>query len=197
MGAQMKNARTRFGLVAALALGLAACGGDADEAALSADGAEDRTSETFAAVLGKDPSLSIAAQKLEAAGLMGALDGEASYTIFVPTNAAFQALGEQGSTLLEDPQYSAIVAAVLRNHMVPGVLDIAAIDKAVADAGGEATVANFGGGVLMLARDEGSLIVREASGSKATLDGKVTLVGKGALIAIDTVLVEPALLAAP
>lgn len=193
----MKNAKTRLGLVAGLALVLAACGGDATETALTADGAEDRTSETFAAVLGKDPSLSIATQQLEAAGLMGALDGEASYTIFIPTNAAFQALGEQGSTMLEDQQYSAIVAAVLRNHMVPGVLDTGAIDNAIADAGGEAAVANFGGGVLALAREEGGLVIREASGSKAVLDGKVTLVGKGALIAIDTVLVDPALLPVP
>ncbi len=193
----MKIAKARFGLVAGLALALAACGGDGSETALTSDGVQDRTSDTFAVVLGKDPSLSIAAQQLEASGLMDALDGEASYTVFVPTNAAFQALGEQGSTLLEDPQYSAIVAAVLRTHMVPGVLDIAAINKAVADAGGEATVANFGGGVLTLAREEGRLVVREASGQKAAFDGKVTLVGKGALIAIDTVLVDPALLAAP
>ncbi len=193
----MKISKARFVLVAGLALALAACGGDASETALASDGVEDKTSETFAAVLGRDPSLSIAAQKLEAAGLMTALDGEASYTIFVPTNAAFQALGEQGSTLLEDPQYSAIVAAVLRNHMVPGVLDTNAIDKAIADAGGEAAVVNFGGGVLTLAREDGVLVIREASGRKAKFDGKVMLVGKGALIAIDTVLVDPALLSAP
>lgn len=192
----MKNTKTRFGLVVGLALALAACGGNANETALSSDGVEDRTGETFAAVLKQDPSLSMAAQQLEAAGLMGALDGEASYTIFVPTNVAFEALGEPGRTLLEDPQYSAIAAAMLRNHMVPGVLDIAAIDKAIADAGGEAAVANFGGSVLTLAREEDGLVVREASGHKAALDGKVKLVGKGALIAIDTVLVDPALLAA-
>lgn len=191
----MKISNIRLGLVAGLALALAACGGDASEAALASDGVENKTSETFAAVLGADPSLSIATQQLEAAGLMGALDGEASYTIFVPTNAAFQALGEQGSTLLDDPQYSGIVAAVLRNHMVPGVLDTAEIDKAIADAGGEAAVANFGGGVLTLAREEGNLVIREASGRKAMLDGKVTLVGNGALIAIDTVLVDPVALA--
>lgn len=193
----MKNAKIRFGLVAGLALVLAACGGDGTEKALSSDGAEDRTSETFAAVLEQDPSLSIASRQFEAAGLMGALDGEASYTIFVPTNAAFEALGEQGSTLLADPQNSAIVAAVLRNHMVPGVLDAAAIDKAIADAGGEAAVANLGGGVLTLARQDDRLVVSDASGRKAALGGKVTLVGKGALVAIDTVLVDPALLASP
>lgn len=193
----MRIAKTRLGLFGGLALALAACGSDAKETALSAGGIEDRTSETFAAVMKQDPALSIAQKQLEAAGLIGALDGEASYTVFVPTNAAFQTLGEQGSTMLEDPQYSAIVAALLRNHMVPGVLDTAAIDKAIADAGGEAAVANFGGGVLTLTREEGQLVVREASGRKATLDGKVIHVGKGALIAIDTVLVDPVLLPAP
>lgn len=193
----MKNTKTRFCLAAGFALILAACGSEVTETAVSADGVEDRSSETFAAVLAKDPSLSIAAQQLEAAGLMGALDGQASYTVFAPTNQAFDALGEQGSALLEDPQYSAIIAAVLRNHMVPGVLDFAAIETAIGEAGGEAAVANFGGGVLTLARENGQLVIREASGRKAALDGKVKFVGKGALIAIDTVLVDPALLPAP
>lgn len=192
-----KTASARIGLVTVMALALAACSADAEEAALTAEGVEDRTSDTFAAVLGRDETLSIAAGQLEAAGLMDALDGEASYTVFVPTNAAFQALGEQGSMLVEDPQHRAIVAAVLRSHMVPGVLEKAAIDKAIADGGGEAAVVNFGGGVLTLAREEGALFVREASGRKAALDGKVTLVGKGALIAVDAVLVDPVLLAAP
>ncbi len=193
----MANAKIRFGLVAGLALMLASCGDDAAQTALSAEGAEDQTGENFAAVLGKEPSLSIAAQQLETTGLLAALDGEASYTVFLPTNAAFEALGEQGGALIEDPQYRAVVAAVLRNHMVPGVLDRAAIDKAIADGGGEAAVANFGGGVLVLSREEDRLVVRDASGRKAALDGKVTRVGKGALIAIDTVLVDPDLLTAP
>lgn len=193
----MANAKIRFGLVAGLALMLASCGDDAAQTALSAEGAADQTGENFAAVLGKEPSLSIAAQQLETTGLLAALDGEASYTVFLPTNAAFEALGEQGGALIEDPQYRAVVAAVLRNHMVPGVLDRAAIDKAIADGGGEAAVANFGGGVLVLSREEDRLVVRDASGRKAALDGKVTRVGKGALIAIDTVLVDPDLLKAP
>lgn len=193
----MANAKIRFGLVAGLALMLASCGDDAAQTALSAEGAEDQTGENFAAVLGKEPSLSIAAQQLETTGLLAALDGEASYTVFLPTNAAFEALGEQGGALIEDPQYRAVVAAVLRNHMVPGVLDRAAIDKAIADGGGEAAVANFGGGVLVLSREEDRLVVHDASGRKAALDGKVTRVGKGALIAIDTVLVDPDLLTAP
>ena len=192
----MANAKIRFGLVAGLALMLASCGDDAAQTALSAESAEDQTGENFAAVLGKDPSLSVAAEQLETTGLLAALDGEASYTVFIPTNAAFEALGEQGGALIEDPQYRAVVAAVLRNHMVPGVLDRAAIDKAIADGGGEAAVANFGGGVLVLSREEDRLVVRDASGRKAALDGKVTRVGKGALIAIDTVLVDPDLLTA-
>jgi uncharacterized surface protein with fasciclin (FAS1) repeats len=143
-----------------------------------------------------DPSLSIAADVLAKTGLMGALVGEASTTIFIPTNAAFEALGEQNGKLIADPQYSAIAAAALRHHMVPGILDIEAINKAITDAGGEATVANFGCSVLTLTSEKDGLVVQDASGRKASIRGRVTIVGNGALIAIDAVLVDPALLTA-
>ena len=193
----MTNRTMGFGLVAGLALALAACSGEGGEAAASADGVADKRSETFAQVLADDPSLSIAAAALERTGLMGALDGKANTTIFIPTNAAFGALGDQGGKLLEDPQNSAITAAVLRNHMVPGILDIEAINKAVTDAGGVAAIANFGGEVLTVTSEAGGLVVRNASGQKAVVPGKVTIVGNGAIIAIDAVLVDPALLPAP
>lgn len=193
----MKNRTIRFGLVAGLALALVACSGADGEAEVSPAGVEDRRSETFAQVLTQDPSLSIAADAFEQTGLMGALDGKASTTIFIPTNAAFEALDEQTGKLLAEPQNSAIAAAVLRNHMVPGNLDLVAINKAIADAGGKADVANFGGGVLTLSSETGGLIVTDASGRKAAIPGRITIVGNGALIAIDAVLVDPALLPTP
>lgn len=192
----MKNRKMGRALAACLVLVLAACGGAEGETALSPDGLVDKQNETFAQVLSDDPSLSIAADALVGTGLIGALDGEASTTIFIPTNAAFEALGEPSGKLLADPQNSAIAAAVLRNHMVPGILDIEAINKAITDADGKATVANFGGGVLTLTSENGGLVVRDASGRKANIPGRVTIVGNGALIAIDAVLVDPALLPA-
>lgn len=193
----MTNRIMGLGLVAGLALALAACSGADGETAASADGVTDKRSETFAQVLMADPSLSIAAAAFERTGLMGALDGKASTTIFIPSNAAFEALDEQSRKLLEDPQNSAITAAVLRNHMVPGVLDIEAINKAMTNAGGEAAIANFGGEVLTLTNEAGGLVVRNAAGQKATIPGRITIVGNGALIAIDAVLVDPTLLPTP
>lgn len=193
----MTNRTVGVGLVAGLALALAACSGVDGETAASADGVTDKRNETFAQVLIADPSLSIAAAALERTGLMGALDGKASTTIFIPSNTAFEALGGQSGKLLKDPENNAITAAVLRNHMVPGVLDIEAINKAITDAGGEAAIANFGGEVLTLTSEAGGLVVRNAAGQKATIPGRITIVGNGALIAIDAVLVDPALLLAP
>lgn len=197
----MTNRIMGFGLAAGLALplalALAACSGADGETTDSADGVTDKRSETFAQALTEDPSLSIAAAALERTGLMGALDGKASTTIFIPTNAAFEALGDQSGKLLEDPQNSAITAAVLRGHMVPGVLDIEALNKAVTDAGGEAAIANFGGEVLTLTSEAGGLVVQNASGQKAAIPGRITIVGNGALIAVDAVLVDPALVPAP
>lgn len=193
----MKNHTTRVCFAAGLAMALAACGSENIETAVSSEAVEDRRDETFAQVLFQDPSLSIAAEAFERTGLIGALDGEATYTIFIPTNAAFEALGEDTGKLLADPQNSAIAAAVLRNHMVPGVLDMEAINKAIGDAGGKAAVANFGGGVLTLTKEDGEIVVRDELGRKAAVPGGGSLVGNGTLIAINAVLVDPALLPNP
>ena len=55
---------------------------------------------------------------VEAAGLVGALKGEGPFTVFAPTNAAFEALGDQVSALLADP--SGDLTQILLYHVVPG-----------------------------------------------------------------------------
>jgi len=54
------------------------------------------------------------------AGLVETLSGPGPFTIFIPTDAAFDRLSEdQRATLYEDPE---TLARVLKYHIVPGII---------------------------------------------------------------------------
>lgn len=124
-------------LAGALALSLAACDGNTTDTAQTTSSAQDRTNETLAQALSRDANFSTAANALETTGLIGVMDGDAAYTIFMPTNAAFDALGTEQAAIVSGPENGAITAALMRAHMVPGALDMQAIEQAIADGGGK------------------------------------------------------------
>jgi uncharacterized surface protein with fasciclin (FAS1) repeats len=67
-----------------------------------------------------DPRFSTLVAAIEAAGLAGTLSGPGPFTVFAPTNAAFDALpaGTVDSLLL--PENQAQLADILTYHVVPG-----------------------------------------------------------------------------
>lgn len=74
--------------------------------------------QTLADLLANTPALSTASEALDAAGLTGTLsDPDASFTVFVPRDAAFETLTVDALT--DD---TALLADVLRYHVVEGTL---------------------------------------------------------------------------
>jgi uncharacterized surface protein with fasciclin (FAS1) repeats len=81
--------------------------------------------ETIVDVASGDPNFSILVTALTETGLAGALDGKGQFTVFAPTNAAFEDLaGELGLSLgglvdflLANPEY---LEEVLLYHVAPG-----------------------------------------------------------------------------
>jgi len=111
--------------VLALALGIAACGGGDDETTGSTTATEEKattaTEENVVAVAQQTPDLSTLVKAVSAAGLVETLEEPGPYTVFAPTNKAFEALGGTLDTLLE-PQNKAELAEILTYHVVPGEL---------------------------------------------------------------------------
>jgi len=111
--------------VLALALGVAACGGGDDETTGSTAATEEKasaaTEENVVAVAQQTPDLSTLVKAVSAAGLVETLEEPGPYTVFAPTNKAFEALGGTLDTLLE-PQNKAELAEILTYHVVPGEL---------------------------------------------------------------------------
>lgn len=105
----------------ALAVGLAACGGDDDTTAAetSSDTAMEGGMEgagNIVAVAKETPDLSILVEAVAAAGLVETLEEPGPYTVFAPTNEAFEALGGQLEELLE-PANKEELAEILTYHV--------------------------------------------------------------------------------
>jgi uncharacterized surface protein with fasciclin (FAS1) repeats len=115
------------GCLLALAVGVAACGGDDDETTGGAATTEQQ-SDTAAqegnivAVAQETPDLSTLVDAVVAAELVETLEEPGPYTVFAPTNAAFEALGKQTLNTLLEPANKEELGEILTYHVVPGEL---------------------------------------------------------------------------
>ncbi len=123
-------------LVPALAVGVAACGGDDDDSASTGTTTEAEsnmgTTDAAAAEMNivetaqATPDLSTLVDAVVAADLVETLSGEGPYTVFAPTNAAFEALPPAELQRLLKPANKDELAKILTYHVVAG--DVMAAD---------------------------------------------------------------------
>jgi len=174
-------------LVLALSLaGMSACSsGDGEPGTTD----ESQVDQTLADIVGDTADLSAVTTALDDTGLEGVLDGPASYTFFAPTDKAFEALGKDGERLTGDGQ-EALLAAVLRDHLVPGALTPDAIREAIKQAGGKVTMRTLGTGALSFTEEGDSLVVSGPDGTKAHIAGTSRVANNGVLIPLDGLLVK-------
>ncbi len=135
-----------------------------------------------------NPDFSTLVSLVQKAGLVPALSGAGPFTIFAPTNEAFQKLATAApatyQAVLADPK---LLTKVLTYHAVAGAIKST---QAI-------TVAQQNGSVTSL---EGEPIALSLAGGKLILDGRSTVVTadilatNGVIHVIDTVLVPPSLL---
>ena len=85
------------------------------------------------AVNSKDHTTLVAAVK--AAGLVDTLSGPGPFTVFAPTNAAFDKLPPGTVGTLVKPENKATLTSILTYHVVPGRYDFRKLDQAI-KAGG-------------------------------------------------------------
>lgn len=80
-----------------------------------------------------DESLSTLVAAVKAADLVDALNGEGPFTLFAPTNEAFDALPKGTVKSLLKPENKKKLQAILKYHVVPGKLmaeDVVKLDSA-------------------------------------------------------------------
>ncbi|MGJ8632574.1 MAG: fasciclin domain-containing protein [Luteolibacter sp.] len=105
---------------------------------------------------------------VKAAGLAETLSGEGPFTVFAPTNAAFEALPEGTVAELLKPENKDKLVAILTYHVVPGKVmaaDVKPMEVGTVN-GSEATITVEGETVMI---DDAKVIKTDIEGSNGVI----------------------------
>jgi uncharacterized surface protein with fasciclin (FAS1) repeats len=138
------------------------------------------------AVNSKDHTTLVAAVK--AADLVATLKSKGPFTVFAPTNAAFDALPAGTVATLLKPENKAMLAKILTYHVVAGNFDSKSIAKAIKKGKGMATFTTVAGGKLMAKMDGSTLVLTDEKGGMSRVTIADVKQSNGYIHVIDTVL---------
>ena len=172
---------------AAATLTLGACADEAAEEQAEQTGEAEPSGDTLAEALSGAEGLGTVSEALRDVGLTQVFDGAGSYTILAPSDEAFAALGETGEALTE-PDQRAAMAAILRDHIVPGYLTPADIEAAIEAQGGTVQAETMGEQTVRFTRDGDGVRVTSEDGSTAMIAGEALRASNGVAIPLDGVL---------
>tara|TARA_R110002020_G_scaffold993_8_gene4953 strand:- start:3452 stop:4006 length:555 start_codon:yes stop_codon:yes gene_type:complete len=138
------------------------------------------------AVNSADHTTLVAAVK--AAGLVETLSGEGPFTVFAPTNAAFDALPEGTVDTLLKPENKDQLTKVLTCHVVAADAMSSAIMKMVDDDGGTHPVETVGGCMLNVTYKGDKIMIEDETGAVANVTIADVDQSNGVIHVIDKVL---------
>ncbi len=134
----------------------------------------------------KDHSTLVAAVK--AADLVTTLKGKGPFTVFAPTNAAFEKLPAGTVDNLLKPENKATLAGILTYHVVAGKVDAKKVAAAIKAGNGKAELKTVQGETLTASLEAGKVILTDSKGGKATVTATDLKASNGVIHVIDTVL---------
>ncbi|MBC7602383.1 MAG: fasciclin domain-containing protein, partial [Ramlibacter sp.] len=102
-------------------------------------------------------------------GLVDTLKSAGPFTVFAPTNAAFDALPAGTVPTLLKPENKATLTKVLTYHVVAGRVDAAALGRMIAAGGGRATLKTVSGGMLYATMSGSNVMITDEKGGMATV----------------------------
>ena len=137
------------------------------------------------AVGNEDFSTLVAA--VQAAGLVETLSSEGPFTVFAPTNAAFEKLPAGTVEDLLKPENVEKLKSILTYHVVSGKFEGAAVIDAINSNNGKFTVETVNGGKIDLSLNDGKVVLTDANGKTSTVAMADVPASNGVIHAIDTV----------
>ena len=138
------------------------------------------------AVNSKDHTTLVAAVK--AAGLVETLEGAGPFTVFAPTNEAFNKLPAGTVETLVKPENKAKLTTILTYHVVSGKLDSKALADMITAGNGTAELTTVQGGKLWVMMKGKHFIMKDENGGMAKITIKDVYQSNGVIQVIDTVL---------
>ena len=176
------------GLLSATALPLGTHEVFAQEKTVTVGGAPMYPSKNIVenAVNSKDHTTLVAAVK--AAGLVDTLSGPGPFTVFAPTNEAFNKLPPGTVDTLVKPENKATLTKILTYHVVPGKVSAADLSAKIKSGEGKAMLKTVEGDELTAEMAGGKVILVDAKGGKSTVTIADVNQSNGVIHVVDTVL---------
>lgn len=134
------------------------------------------------------PNLSTLVAAVKAAGLVDTLASPGPFTVFAPTNAAFEKLPAGTVETLLKPENKGTLTTVLTYHAVAGKLTAANIIAAIKKGGGAAELTTVAGAKITARIVAGKVVITDAKGGKSTVTTANVMQSNGIVHVIDSVL---------
>ncbi|MTB53283.1 fasciclin domain-containing protein [Lewinella sp. W8] len=125
---------------------------------------------------------------LGAAGYVDMFKSAGEYTVFAPTDDAFDALPEGTVANLVKPEQKSALQGILAYHVVPAKITAEKLVGAITKAGGYYTLPTLGNQTLVASIDNGSVILTDGNGNRSKVVMTDVEASNGVIHAIDTVL---------
>jgi uncharacterized surface protein with fasciclin (FAS1) repeats len=148
-------------------------------------GVPETSSMTIAETVASNPDFSTLLAAVKAAGLADTLSGTGPYTVFAPTNDAFDALPAGTLDTLLKPKNKDQLAAILTYHVVDGKVMAADVKP------GKVTTVNGATFDVSTAMD-GGVEITDGQGNTAKVTQTDIVASNGVIHVIDGVLLPPA-----
>ena len=187
-------------LASAASLAIVACAEEpADTTAMDDAAMADQMANDDAAMVGAtdnivevaqgNPDFSTLVSAVTTAELGETLSGEGPYTVFAPTNAAFDKIPQATRDELMSEAGREDLTNILTYHVVEGETMAAALTAAIEGAGADGyELTTVNGATLTATMDGGNVVLTDAAGNTAIVTGTDVDASNGVIHSIDTVL---------
>ncbi|MEO6669082.1 MAG: fasciclin domain-containing protein [Ferruginibacter sp.] len=138
------------------------------------------------AVNSKDHTTLVAAVK--AAGLVETLQSAGPFTVFAPTNEAFNLLPAGTVDNLVKPENKATLTGILTYHVVSGKISSADLVKMIKEGNGTATFKTVAGGTLTAMMKGNKIVLKDEKGGTSMITIKDVNQSNGVIHVVDHVL---------
>ena len=124
---------------------------------------------------------------VQAAGLVDTLASGGPFTVFAPTDSAFERLPSGTVQTLLQPANREQLRAVLTYHVVPGRVTAAQLVEMIRSNGGTARLGTVQGGTLTATLVGGNVVITDARGGRATVTRADLVQSNGVIHVTDAV----------
>lgn len=148
--------------------------------------------QTVVGVAASNEAFSTLVAAVKAADLVDTLNSDGPFTVFAPTNAAFEALPDGTVETLLKPENKAALQTVLTYHVVAGKVKAGDLVKLIRDNDGTATVTTVEGTTFKAMIKNGDVVLMDAAGSEIKVVNTNISASNGVVHVIDGVLLPTA-----